>query len=170
MTGDVQLRDVIEDDLPQFYEHQLDPEANHMAAFVARDRDPFMTHWTKVLADETISKKTILFHGQVAGNIVCFEQFGERLVGYWISREYWGKGIGTKALSEFLDVIQVRPLHARVAIHNSASIRVLEKCGFTIIGEDSGYSSGLDEEVEEFILVLRANEGDLGADQSLNSC
>jgi RimJ/RimL family protein N-acetyltransferase len=77
----------------------------------------------------------------VAGNIVTFEQDGEREVGYWIGREYWGKGIATEALSQFLDHIEVhRPLYAVVAKHNVGSIRVLKKCGFTTVGEeDEGY-------------------------------
>jgi hypothetical protein len=39
-----------------------------------------------------------------------------------------------------------------------ASIRVLEKCGFTISGEDKGFSNASGEEVEEFVLKLEANE------------
>jgi RimJ/RimL family protein N-acetyltransferase len=91
---------------------------------------------------------------------VSFEQSGEREVGYWIGREYWGKGIATRALSEFLGHVKVRPLYAHVAKHNIASIRVLEKCGFTISGEDKRFSNARGEEVEEFVLKLRANEGD----------
>lgn len=151
MTNDVLLRDVTEGDLPIFFEQQLDPDALHMAAFPPRDRDAFMAHWTtRILGDETVTKKTILFDGQVAGNIVSFERSGKLLVGYWIGKNYWGKGIATKALSEFLGYVKVRPLHAHVAKHNIASIRVLEKCGFTICGESE---SG--DEVEEFILILR---------------
>ena len=37
--GEVLLRDVEEDDLTIFFEHQRDPVANEMAAFAARDRD-----------------------------------------------------------------------------------------------------------------------------------
>ena len=36
-TSHVQLRDVIDDDLPVFFEHQRDPETFHMAAFTAND-------------------------------------------------------------------------------------------------------------------------------------
>jgi len=154
MTSSVLLRDVIEDDLPIFFEHQLDPDANTMAAFLARDRDAFMTHWNKILSDDTITKKTILFDGHVAGNIVSFEQSGEPQVGYWIGREYWGKGVATRALSEFLGNVKVRPLYAHVAKHNIASFRVLEKCGFTITGEDKGFANARGLEVEEFILKL----------------
>jgi RimJ/RimL family protein N-acetyltransferase len=119
-----------------------------MAAFAARDRDPFMAHWAKILGDEAIIKRTILFDGHVAGNIVSFEQSGEREVGYWIGKRFWGKGVATEALSEFLGYMKVRPLYARVAKHNIASIRVLEKCGFMVSGE----------EVEELVLRLEASE------------
>ena len=34
-TGSVLLRDVTVDDLPVLFQHQQDPAANHMAAFMA---------------------------------------------------------------------------------------------------------------------------------------
>jgi RimJ/RimL family protein N-acetyltransferase len=157
MTTDIQLRDVIEDDFSIFFEHQLDPDATRMAAFPSRDRDAFMAHWARILSNETIIKKTILFNGQVAGNVVCFEQGGEREVGYWIGKPYWGKGIATRALSQFLSQVQTRPLYAHVAKHNVASLRVLQKCGFIITGEDKGFSNADGEQVEEFILTLAAS-------------
>ena len=160
MTSNVLLRDVTESDLLIFFEQQLDPDATQMAAFPARDRDAFTAHWTKILGDETVTIKTILLDGRVAGNIVSFEQFGKPQVGYWLGKNYWGKGVATKALAAFLGQVKVRPLYAHVAKHNIASIRVLEKCGFTICGEDEGFSNASGEEVEEFILKLSANESD----------
>ncbi len=97
MPSTVLLRDVIASDRPIFFEQQLDPIANQMAAFPARDREAFLAHWAKILADETNILRTILFEGQVAK-------------------------------------------------HNLASLRVLEKCGFTITGEEVG----------DFSLTLRA--------------
>jgi RimJ/RimL family protein N-acetyltransferase len=155
MTSDVLLRDVIESDLPIFFEHQLDPDATEMAAFPSRDRDAFMAHWAKIMADDSVMLKTVLFDGHVAGNIVSFEQSGKREVGYWIGKEYWGKGIATKALAAFLDHVKTRPLYAHVAKHNIGSRRVLEKCGFTVEGEDKGFPNKREEEVEEFILRLQ---------------
>ena len=154
MTSDVRLRDVTDADLPIFFEQQLDPDANRMAAFPPRDREAFTAHWTKILGDPTIIIKTILFDGHVAGNIVFFEQSGKPLVGYWLGKEYWGRGIATKALSEFLGHVTARPLYAHVARHNLASIRVLEKCGFTISGYDKILANARGEEVEEVILKL----------------
>lgn len=153
MTTHVYLRDVVETDLPIFFEHQLDPEAAEMAAFPSRDRDTFMTHWAKIMADDSVILKAILFNGQVAGNIVSFEIAGEREVGYWIGKEYWGKGIATQALALFLDFVKARPLYAHVTKHNIGSRRVLEKCGFAVEGEDK-FSNARGEEMEEFRLKL----------------
>ncbi len=152
MTMDVRLRDVTEDDLPIFFEHQRDPVANSMAAFPARDREAFMEHWTtKVLGDDSVVKQTVLFNEQVVGNIGCFEFSGETLVGYWIGRDHWGKGIASRALALFLTDVDTRPLHAHVAKHNLASIRVLERSGFVIVGEDTESADGIEE------VILRLN-------------
>ena len=147
--SDVTIRAVSDDDLETFFEHQADPEATHMAAFPARDREEHLAHWRKIMADPDVTTRTILWDGRVAGNIVSWEQDGEREVGYWIGREYWGKGIATAALSRFLEVITARPLYAHVATHNAGSIRVLEKCGFILDRERTG------DEGAEVVLILR---------------
>jgi RimJ/RimL family protein N-acetyltransferase len=153
--NEVSLRDVHESDLPVFFEHQVDPDATRMASFPARSRDEFMVHWAKSMSDKTTILKTIVVNGEVAGNIVGWEQSSEPKVGYWLGKEYWGRGIASEALSQFLRHMEVRPLYARVAKQNIASIRVLQKCGFTKYGEDT--FTAMDGGVgEEFILVLGA--------------
>lgn len=152
MNPNVILRDVTEDDLLTFYEQQLDPIANRMAAFTPahlEDLDTFKVRFGKAL-----TKKTILKDGKVAGYVLSFEMFGEPTVAYWIGREFWGQGVGTSALSQFLDLVSVRPLYARAAKDNIGSIRVLEKNGFRICGEDKGYSHARAGEVEEYLLML----------------
>jgi RimJ/RimL family protein N-acetyltransferase len=135
MAAIVTLRDVIDSDLSVFFEQQADPDANRMAAFPPRDKDAFDAHWTKVLGNKTNAIKTIVWDGKIAGNIGSWEQSGERLVGYWVGKEYWGKGIASAALSQFLDHVPLRPLKAHVVKSNVASIRVLQKCGFIVTGE-----------------------------------
>jgi RimJ/RimL family protein N-acetyltransferase len=130
------LRDVTESDLPVFYEQQLDPEATEMAAFPARDREAFDAHWKKILKDETVRTKTIVADGAVAGNVVSFPREGRTEIGYWLGREFWGRGLATRALEEFLAAVDERPLYAGVAKHNAGSIRVLEKCGFVRRGAE----------------------------------
>jgi RimJ/RimL family protein N-acetyltransferase len=149
----VTLRPVIESDLPVFYEHQLDPDATRMAAFPTRDETTFMAHWHKILRDESNKTKTILFGDTVVGNIASFTLEGQREVCYWIGKQYWGKGIATGALAALLDIESTRPLYAHVTKHNIGSRRVLEKCGFTIIGEDS-FTQTDGTFAEEFVLKL----------------
>ena len=151
MNDRVKLRNVSENDLKTLFEHQRQPEANEMAAFPAREREDFMAHWAKILADETVDAKAVLFDKRVAGNIVRFEQSGKSQVGYWIGQEYWGKGIATSALSQFVDLVEERPLYAFVAEHNLGSIRVLEKCGFIDTG-NRHIQAGDDVTEFEFIL------------------
>jgi RimJ/RimL family protein N-acetyltransferase len=98
----IQLREVEAGDLPIFYEQQLDPIANYMAAFTRKDptdREAFDAHCKRILADETIPIMTILYDGQVVGSVLSYEQFGEREVSYWLGRDFWGKGIATQALT-----------------------------------------------------------------------
>jgi RimJ/RimL family protein N-acetyltransferase len=154
---DIVLRDIEEADLPLFFEYQLDKDANYMAAFTAKDptdKDAFMAHWQKILANNTNINRTILVNGQVVGSVSSFMQFGEREVSYWIDKVYWGKGIATKALAAFLDIVTERPLYARAVKDNIGSIRVLQKCGFVITGEDKGFANARSMEVEEYIFML----------------
>jgi RimJ/RimL family protein N-acetyltransferase len=160
MTGDFLLRDVLEDDLPIFFEYQLDPQANHMAAFTSKDptdRDAHMTHWRRIMADATTINRTIVYGGQVVGSVSSYEDEGRPEVTYWIGKAYWGRGIATEALLDFLaHVNQVRPIYARVASDNFGSRRVLEKCGFVNIGESKGFANARGEEIEELLLELQA--------------
>jgi RimJ/RimL family protein N-acetyltransferase len=164
MMSDIVLREVTADDLPIFFEQQRDPEANHMAAFTAKDpadRDAYMARWTRILGDQTASWRTILFEGRVAGSVSSYEDAGRREVTYWLGKEYWGRGVATRALAAYLErVVTLRPLYARAAKDNAASLRVLEKCGFTIVGEDKGFANARGAEVEEFVLILPASTGD----------
>ena len=154
MTRAAVLRDVVETDVDAFYEHQLDPEATQMALFPARDREAFDAHWRRLLANDAMTKKTIVHQGEVAGNVLCWEGDGRRLVGYWLGREFWGKGLATKALAELVDEVKARPLHAWVATSNVASIRVLEKCGFVVVDSRTEVDEKLGEPVEELLLEL----------------
>jgi RimJ/RimL family protein N-acetyltransferase len=149
---------VTEDDLPILFEHQRDPEAFRMAALKPRDWDAYIEHWGKILDDETLIAYAILLNGTVAGNIVSFGRGGVREVGYWIGKTFWGQGIATAALNEFLRLDEVRPLHATVAKGNAASVRVLEKCGFTVTGHRTAPADDRwDEEVEEVLMKLEAS-------------
>jgi RimJ/RimL family protein N-acetyltransferase len=154
MPNSVRLRDVEPDDLDIFYEQQLDADATRMAAFPARDRAAFDAHWaTNILGNPLAIKQTILLDDRVAGHIGSWPQHGVRFVGYWIGKEYWGKGVATRALAAFLRVVTARPLYAHVVRHNVGSIRVLEKCGFSLEREDNPQDAS--DDVAELVFILR---------------
>jgi len=152
----VRLRSVEDRDLDVFFDHQTDPTAVEMAAFRTRDRDQFAAHWAKVRADDTAIVRTIVADGMVAGNIGSWQENGQRLLGYWVGREYWGRGVATQALALFTDAISFRPLYAHVAAHNVGSIRVLRKCGFRRDREQEAKAPAPEDGIEELIFVLSA--------------
>ena len=156
LSPPVQLRNVELADLPTLFRHQLDVDANRMAVANARDERSFNEHWAKILGDPTVVAKAIVVDGCVVGDINCFKMDGQDAVGYWIDREHWGRGIATRALGLLLEEVAIRPLHARVARTNVASVRVLERCGFVVTGFQWTPASDRFPACEEVLLVLEA--------------
>jgi len=152
------LRSVSTFDLPIIFEQMSDPESSAMAAVPSRDKEAFDAHWAKIMANDAVILRTIEVDGQVAGHLVSFLLEDKRQVGYWLGKEFWGRGIASESLKQFLGVVKTRPLFGRVAKHNIGSRRVLEKCGFKVVGEDK-YTNRGNEEVEEFVLNLDGNAG-----------
>jgi RimJ/RimL family protein N-acetyltransferase len=151
----VGLRAVRESDLEFFFLHQREPEAVAMARFPAREREPFRVHWTKnILANPQVHTRTITYGHEVCGNVLSFPRDGLRLVGYWIGKEYWGRGIASAALGAFIDEEVERPLHAFVATSNLGSIRVLEKCGFYNVDLRREFDEAFGHDVEEALMRL----------------
>ena len=160
MPNALLLRDVTDGDLPAFFEHQLDADANFMAAFTAKDptnRAAFLAHWERIRADATVVARTIVVDGQTVGHVMSYEESGRCEVTYWLGKEFWSKGIATRALAEFLaHTNRARPIHARAAKDNIGSRRVLGKCGFAVVGEEKGFANARGEEIEELLLELRS--------------
>ncbi|MEN8653495.1 GNAT family N-acetyltransferase [Streptomyces sp. 21So2-11] len=153
---DVTLREVQPSDLPLFFEQAQDVESVRMAAFTSKDpsdRARFDTHWIGIL-DSDVVVRTILADGAVAGNAAVYGPLGEREVTYWIDRAFWGRGVATAALRALLALVPERPLLGRAAADNTGSIRVLEKCGFTVVGLDRTYANGRGAEIDELVLTL----------------
>jgi RimJ/RimL family protein N-acetyltransferase len=163
VTSEVRLRPVRDDDLPAFFVHEQDPQANWMAAFGPEDpadRDAFDAHWARIRADECIVPRTVIVDGEVVGRVIAFPVAGQTEVSYWIDPARWGRGHATAALAALLHELPQRPVHARAAKDNPASLAVLRKCGFVVVGEDSGYADGRGAEVAEYVLELAAEAAD----------
>jgi len=131
----VLLREMRSDDMPTLFENQRHRESVELAVVPARTREEFDAHWKKTLADPSNLVRVIEADGQLAGFIGSWTAHGERLVGYWLGRAFWGRGIATEALKQLLTIEQQRPLHAYVATTNPGSSRALAKNGFKRCGE-----------------------------------
>jgi len=132
------LREVADDDLDALFAFQADPIAYEMADVPPRDRPAFDAHWTKIRQDPEVLLLTIDLDGVVAGHVLSFILGRRRVIGYWLGRDFWGRGIATKAVAELLEIETRRPLRAHVFPSNTASARVLAKNGFRLLRGEPG--------------------------------
>ncbi len=154
----IELRPVEAADLDKFFTHQLDPSANHMAAFAAKnpsDRGVFDHHWQDILNNPKITVRTILSDGEVVGSILAYKDEETPEISYWVDKARWGQGITTAAVGQFLEEVTERPLRARAVVDNVSSIRILERWGFERVGEVQGFANARGAVVKELILELR---------------
>ena len=157
MPPAVTLRPVRDDDLPIFFEQERDPQAVQMAAFThpdPNDRAAFDAHWAKICSRPSVCVRTIEADGVVIGHVASYEVDGRPEVTYWLGREHWGRGLATAALRAFLAEDPRRPMFGHTAQDNLASRRVMEKCGFRIIGHSRGYANARSADIDELELVL----------------
>lgn len=111
-----------------------------------RDRFPFPyrradadTYIRAVRAFEPQTSFALEVDGEAAGGIGIevrpdvYRRSAE--IGYWLGRAYWGRGIATEAVREVsawaFENFDLCRLFAEVFAWNPASMRVLEKAGYT---------------------------------------
>lgn len=154
---EIKLRPTEVSDLETLFQFQLDKEGAYLAAFMAKDhtdKSAYIDKYTKLLANPAVNNQTIILGNDIVGSIAKFMMEGDSEITYWIDRKFWGKGIATQALNEFLVIETSRPIFGRVAFDNLGSQRVLEKCGFVKVGTDKGFANARQSEIEEFIYKL----------------
>ena len=156
-VADVALRPINDADLDALFEQMRDPESVWMAAFTAKDPDDrtaFDAHMAKVKASPDTMNRVITLDGRLVGSIASFVIDGDTEVTYWIDRSFWGQGIASRALALLLASVHVRPVFARAASDNVASMKVLQRAGFAIVGTETSFSNGRKTEIEETVLRL----------------
>ncbi|MBD1393436.1 GNAT family N-acetyltransferase [Mucilaginibacter glaciei] len=79
------------------------------------------------------------------------------LIGYWLGEDYWGKGVMTEALklitAYLFSRFNIMCLQAGVFSRNQASMRALEKAGYSKQGVIKGAIFKNDEVLDEHIYV-----------------
>jgi len=122
---------------------------NRHVSIHLRDRFPFpyqtengrsFLNWIVQQAAPTVW--AIEVDGEAAGGIgVELQTDVERVsaeIGYWLGEAVWGRGIATEALqavtAEAFRRFELRRVYALPFADNRASVRVLEKAGYTLEG------------------------------------
>ena len=138
-SHNIRLRPVVREDLEALYAMQSDPASNEMAGTKPRTREVFFSVWKLHFANPDINGCVIELEDgggrRVVGSIACFQAVegdaGPRdCVGYWIAREWWGRGVASRALALFLERETRRPLHATAARSN---VRNRARSRFTFV-------------------------------------
>jgi RimJ/RimL family protein N-acetyltransferase len=71
-----------------------------------------------------------------------------------VGKRILGQGYRHHSSPLYLEHVSKRPIYARAAKDNVGSIRVLEKCGFTLAGQEKGFANARGKEIEEVVMVL----------------
>jgi RimJ/RimL family protein N-acetyltransferase len=157
MPTTVQLREVQKADIARFFEHHLEvrplPASASAADRTSREKT-FVDRWEKMLTDEKTLARAVVWNDAVAGFVVLSIQHQKPTISSWLGRDYWGKGIATGAVRDFLALIETRPVYARVSFDNLAALQVLRKIGFAIVEHDSFFSEAHGYDIDEMVLAL----------------
>ena len=82
---------------------------------------------------------------------LCKLDDGTWEIGYHIAKDFTGKGYATEAVKAFLSVmsekLNIKEVYGICLAENTASVRVLEKCGFTQIYQGSGNYQGKEVQI-----------------------
>ena len=123
----ISIRPVEEADLETLFLFESDPIAAEMAVFGQREHDAFIAHWKTILANPDAYARAILVDEAVVGNVGSWSSDGLRYVGYWIGRDWWGRGVGSEGLRLAIGELKERPIWALVVVTNIGSQRVLRR-------------------------------------------
>jgi len=156
-ASSIARRPVEQSDIDGLFEQSRDEASVWMTAFTLddpSDRRRFDTHMASVMASPTGVLRAIVRDGELVGSIASFVLDGRTEITYWVHRVAWGQGVASRALALFLDLVRERPLYARAASDNSASLRVLEKAGFQRVGVEVSFAPARRAEIEETVVRL----------------
>ena len=130
--------------------------------YTEKDGEEFIN--AMLLSDKnTTFAYAIEVEGKAAGSITAFRQSNIHSrtaeLGYYISEEYWGKGIMTQAVRQICEYIfgntDIIRIFAEPFSYNTASCRVLEKAGFKLEGilRSNAYKNGKILDMKMYSLI-----------------
>ena len=134
-------------DKAAYLEHFADPEIGRMLLsvpfpYTEADADRWIAHRLSTAREREIQFGLRLAEGSLIGGIGLVEERSRSVfrgeIGYWLAREYRGRGLMPRAIRVFADYafrdLQLHKLTATTYPFNPSSARALEKAGFTFEG------------------------------------
>ncbi len=141
--GEIEMRQIVQEDVESFYKYITHKE---VTKFLAESDVPDslnnarqeLLYWGRLHSLRSSVYWAIgLKGGQIigTGGFNYWNQIQKRTeISYDIDCDYWGRGFATVVVNAMVGFafskMQVKRIQATVAVHNMASIRVLEKVGF----------------------------------------
>jgi ribosomal-protein-alanine N-acetyltransferase len=107
----------------------VDGQVSAVAGQLSAVRNGLVAAWVLVCGDQVV--------GRVNLNNIVMGVLRSASLGYWVDSEHLGRGLASGAVEFACAQGQGRGLHrveAGTLLHNVASQRVLERCGFELYG------------------------------------
>ena len=145
--GDFILREQQDEDIADFFSYYSDKEVSkHILSEIPKNIEEArheLYYWRNIFYNNggiyfaIASKKNNRLIGTIG--LSSYSSYNSRIeISYDMSKEFWRKGIMTKAIKAILDysfiTLKINRVEAITSIYNEASIRLLEKCGFVYEG------------------------------------
>lgn len=144
------------EDLEDFYEYAKDPEVGPSAGWPPHtDKELTQKILNHFIEKEAVYAIVYKETGKVVGSIGMHNDMrrstNAKMIGYVLSKDYWGLGLMTEAVKIVLDYLFIQKCIDVVACYhfpsNLRSKRVIEKCGFKFEGILRGASKLFDGQV-----------------------
>ena len=142
------LRTFTELDATLIYELNLDPDVTLYTHDPVKD----ITHAKEILEKTILPQYALYNHGRWAVHLKptleflgwCGLKYRSELneidLGYRFKKDHWGKGFATEAVYASIkygfNKLNLQRIVGRAEIENIGSLKVLEKCGMTYIGDE----------------------------------
>jgi ribosomal-protein-alanine N-acetyltransferase len=137
------IRPLTNADRPAFRAMSSDPEVmryvHHGEPYTEREIDDFYARQARQLQEFDVCMGAMIekASGRVVGlaGTQPLGKSGDYEIGWWLAREVWGRGYATEAgraaMNHVLDHLKLPRVVAVIDPGNTASVRVVERLGFT---------------------------------------
>jgi len=162
------LRKLAVKDANHIYEYASDPEVSKFVAWEPHrsvvDTVNFIRTIMKQYSDGLPSPWGIVYKENnkvigTGGYHMWIKEHRKAEIGYAISARYWNKGIMTEALREIINFgferMNLHRAEARVYVENTASERVMQKCGMKYEGilRESWFVKGIFQDIKMYSVL-----------------